>query len=156
MIVSFEANHAVAGMLEEKPSVALDRVPAGHRRNEKAPYGNVAKQDWWEHWVVMTNEPKNAVLIAARKSVCKQVEMLHWDAWPDGTWKDKGKHRAATTRLLICRFHWKQNIGHLGHQVVVMGVHAHYRTMNMLFPESVNKKWWRDVKDLILKHKVNF
>ena len=94
--------------------------------------------------------------MAARKNVCSQVELLHMAAWTDGTWRVKGKHRTATTRIMICRFHWKQNIGHLGNDVTVMGVHAYYRTMNMLFPESVNCEWWGNVRDLIVEHKVDF
>ena len=87
--------------------------------------------------------------MAARKDVCRQVEIRHTAAWIDGTWQEK-------TRIMICRFHWKQNIGHLGYHLTVMGVHAHYRTMNMQFAESVNSEWWANVKDLIVEHNVNF
>ena len=60
VIVLFEANHAVADMLEEKPSFASDRVPdrPHWERNEKAPLGNVSKRDWWEHHVVISDKEK--------------------------------------------------------------------------------------------------
>ena len=57
---------------------------------------------------------------------------------------------------MVCKFTWKQNIGHLGKDVTVMGVHGHYRTMNMLFNKTVNDEWWKKIKDLIVEHNVNF
>ena len=93
----------------------------------------MSRRDWFEHEVVITNERKNAVLMAARKNVCSKVERLHMAAWTDHTWTEKGKTKIATTRILICKFHWKQNIGHLGSDVTVMGVHAFYRTIEHEF-----------------------
>ena len=60
VVVLFEANHAVAAVLEEEPSFALDRASDNPRweRNEKAPLGNVSKRDWWEHYVVVSTDSK--------------------------------------------------------------------------------------------------
>ena len=60
------------------------------------------------------------------------------------------------TKILICAFTWKQNIGHLGKRIVVMGLHGHYRTMNMQFGQDVNNKLWRHIYEKIMEWNVNF
>ena len=116
----------------------------------------MAKREYYEHHVVMSNEPKNAILMAARKNVCEEVKEVHTASWVDGTWRVLGKTKTATTRVMICKFKWKQSIGHLGNELTVMGVHGHYRTMNMLFPVKVSSEWWINIHALIVEHEVNF
>ena len=57
---------------------------------------------------------------------------------------------------MVCTFTWKQNIGHLGKEIVVCGVRGHYKTMKMEFPTKVYDDWWNNLADLIRDHKVNF
>ena len=146
--ILFEATHAVAAMLEQKP---LDIIPGDTRGR-----GNLAQRGWYEHHVVITDEANGTILMAARKNNCAGVTCLHSDAWTDGVWKQKGKTRTATTRVMVCEFHWKQSIGHLGNSVRVMGVHGHYRTMNMLFAKRVTDEFWQTIHGLIVQHQVNF
>ena len=153
IIVLFEATTAVAAMLEREPSHVPDRPPPRH--NEKAPLGNMSARAWFEHLVCMGEESKGAILMAVRKNVCENIECVYSDSWVDGIWNVKGKNNTATTRVMVCKFTWKQNIGHLGKDVTVMGVHGHYRTMNMLFNKTVNDELWKKIKDLIVEHNVN-
>jgi hypothetical protein len=66
--------------------------------------------------------------MAARKNNCQAMECLYYDAWHDGTFKLKGTGQVANTKVMVCAFDWKQNVGHLGNKVNVMGVHGHYHT----------------------------
>ena len=152
--VLFEATNAVAAMLAREPLHVPDRPRSRH--NEKAPLGNMSARDWYEHWVVIGNEPKGSILMAARKNVCENIDCVHSDSWVDGCWKVKTKNRTAITRVMVCKFKWKQHIGHLGKDITVMGVHGHYRTMNMLFANRVTDEFWQKIKDLIVEHNVNF
>ena len=47
----------------------------------------------------------------------------------------------AVTRTMIAKVTFKQNIGHLGRDIVVCGVHGHNRTMKLEWPQ-VWKDWW--------------
>ena len=64
--------------------------------------------------------------------------------------------QVATTKVMVCAFEWKQNIGYLGKRVVVMGVHGHYHTMKMNFSNTDYEKWWDRINNCIDVHKVNF
>ena len=57
---------------------------------------------------------------------------------------------------MVCTFTWKQNIGHLGKEIVVCGVHGHHKTMKMEFPTAVYDDWWNKLAHLIRDYKVNF
>ena len=148
ILVLFEATPAVAEMLKRRPQFVPDRSRSRH--NEKAPVGNVAQREWYEHHVVIANEQKCAILMAARKNNCASVDCVFYREWMDGVWKEKGKWKTATTRAMVCKFTWKQSIGHIGKVVTVMGVHGHYHTMNMLFPNEVTDELWQKIKTIPL------
>ena len=57
---------------------------------------------------------------------------------------------------MVCTFTWKQNIGHLGKDIVVCGVHGHHKTMKMECPSAVYDDWWNKFAHLIRDHKVKF
>ena len=156
LVVLFEANHSVAALLESKPSYVQEPPQQRSLPNQKAVPGNMWQREHYEHHVIMTQDSKNAILMAARTNVCEEIEQLHTASWCDGTWKVNGKLKTATTRVMICKFKWKQNIGHLGNEVTVMGVHGHYKTMNMYFAAKVNNELWSKIHALIVEHNVNF
>ena len=56
LVVLFEATHAVAALLDSKPSYVQERPQQLSLPNEKAVVGNMAERDWYDHHVVMTNE----------------------------------------------------------------------------------------------------
>ena len=156
LVVLFEATHAVAEMLESQPSYVQEPPQQRSLPNQKAVPGNMWQREHYEHHVIMTQDSKNAILMAARTNVCEGIEELHTASWCDGTWRVSGNLKTATTRVMICKFKWKQSIGHLGNEVTVMGVHGHYRTMNMLFAAKVNNELWIKIHALIVAHNVNF
>ena len=155
LIVIFEANSAVADMLKQPPRHVPDEMNGPPRHNAKAPVGNMSKRDHYEHMVVMTHYPHGQIVMAARKNVCVRAQALDCHAWEDGHWNKNGKKKTATTKALVCEFTWKQNIGHLGRNIVVMAVHGHYRTMNMLFPDAVTDQLWQNKYNGIVEHNVN-
>ena len=80
-----------------------------------------------EHFV-QRGEENSVVLVAVRKDVANSLECLFHEVHDDHPYKEKGKPKMARTRTLVCRVGFKQNIGHLGQDIVVAGVHGHYRT----------------------------
>ena len=116
----------------------------------------MAKRDWYEHLAVISTFPKGQIPKAARKNVCHMIQCLECHAWVDGEWNQGGKKKATITKVSVCAFTWKQNIGHLGKRIQVMGVHGHYRTMNMQFGQDATTKLWRNIYELIVKHDVYF
>ena len=49
------------------------------------------------------------------------------------------KSQLGTTKVMVCTFTWKQNVGHLGNKIVVCGVHVHRITMKMDLSGEVTK-----------------
>jgi len=73
----------------------------------------------------------------------------------DHRYKFKGKEKVAKSRFLTCKVFFKQNIGHLGKDFVVCGVHGHYKTMKIEWPEAWVKFWDR-LADKIVKYGIQF
>jgi hypothetical protein len=80
---------------------------------------------------VVRGDEESAILVAARRDNTTALEMLHHEVHPDHPYKEKKKNKMARSRMLVCKVSFKQNIGHLGKDIVVCGVHGHYRTMKM-------------------------
>ena len=72
IIVLFAATHVVATLLEQPPRYVENRPQS--RQTGPAPTGNVAVRDWYEHHVVIGNDPKQPVLMSARKNNCSSIE----------------------------------------------------------------------------------
>ena len=108
----------------------------------------------YEHWVSRGNE-ESAVLIAVRKDVANSLECLFHEVHADHVFKVRGKLKMAKTRIQVCKVSFKQNIGHLGKDVVVAGVHGHCRTMKREWPE-VWHEFWKRLAALVLKFGINF
>ena len=104
IIVLFEATGAVADMLQQPPRFVADRPQSRH--TGPAPTGNVAVRDWYEHHVMMGNDARQPVLMAARKNNWSFMECHTSETWADGVFKGgKGKRRIATTKIMVCTFH---------------------------------------------------
>ena len=101
------------------------------RQTRPAPDGNVAMRDWCEHHVFIGQDADAPILMAARKDNCLKMECHDCKPWVDGRFRTNGKSMTASTKVMVCTFHWKENIGHLGDKITVMGVHGHRHTMNM-------------------------
>ena len=125
--------------------VEASEVDESMLRNLKAQEGTgrsrgVADRPTYEHWVVRANE-KSGVLIAARKNNTSGLVDLFNEIHQDHPYLEKGKKKMAVTRTMIAKVTFKQNIGHLGRDIVVCGVHGHNRTMKLEWPQ-VWKDWW--------------
>ena len=112
------------------------------------------KRDTAEHWVQRGNEAE-AILIAARKDVTTHLDCLEYDVYPDHPYTRKGRGKAATSRIMVCKVWFKQNIGHIGKEIVVAGVHGHRRTMKFEWPEALSRFWDR-LASKIRSHGVHF
>ena len=148
VIVLCETTAAVAQLLQQ-PQAAV-AVATGtdsqSRLNERKTF---------EHWVVRGDEVDSALLIAARKDTTNGVLLLDHDVYGDHAYTDKGKTKMATSRTLICEIGFKQNIGHLGTQIVVMGVHGHYRTMKVEW-QAAWVAFWDRLASKIKQYEVQF
>jgi hypothetical protein len=96
-----------------------------------------------EHWVVRGDELETAVLIAARKDNTTFLECLEYEVNEDHPYTEKGKPKMARSRILVCKVGFEQNVGHLGKEIVVCGVHGHNRTMKFEWPQELIKFWDR-------------
>ena len=132
VVILCETTEAVAALLGN-PAVAA----------EKPGVKGLEGRSTFEHWVVRGNEEECAVLIAARKDNCSYLQLLDYDPHPDHIYRAKGKHRIATTRTLICQVGFKQNVGHIGKNAVVCGVHGHAMTMRGKWPRVLDEFWKR-------------
>ena len=95
-----------------------------------------------QHFVVRGND-KSAVLIAARTDTVTSLECLFHEIFPDHPFTKQGRRKMARSHMLGCRATFKQPIGHLGREVVVFGVHGHYRTMKFEWPRALTAFWDR-------------
>ena len=105
-------------------------------------------------WVVRGNE-KSTLLIAARKDVATNLTMLDHEVTNDHPYTEKKVEKIARSRVLVCQVLFKQNIGHIGNEIVVAGVHGHNRTMKFQWPEVFNK-FWDGLANKIRKFNVKF
>jgi len=110
---------------------------------EKPGVTGLAGRNTYEHWVIRGQEKDSAVLIAARKDNCSDLQLLEYDPHDDHPYKLRGKDKMATSRTLTCRVGFKQNIGHLGTTIVVCGVHGNAMTMKYRWPKALITFWDR-------------
>jgi hypothetical protein len=109
----------------------------------------------YEYFVVRGAEPEAAVLIAARMDNTTFLECLEYEVHNDHNYTEKGKPKQARSRMLVCKVGFKQNVGHLGKELVVCGVHGHYRTMKFEWPQALQAFWDRLAKK-IRAHRIQF
>lgn len=104
--------------------------------------GGLEPRSTKEYFVVRGNE-ELVVLIARRTDNISTLECLKYEVHDGHHYKKKGKNNMARSRLLICEVVFKQNIGHLGEEIVVCGVHGHNRTMKLEWPQVWVEFWDR-------------
>ena len=97
----------------------------------------------YEYFVVRGDEPKTAVLMAARMDNCTYLELLEYDPFIDNPYPGKSKKKEAVSRMLTCKVGFKQNVGHLGKSLVAIGVHGHAKTMKIMWPLAWQRFWDR-------------
>ena len=132
IIILCEANAAVEALLKQPP-----------QPGDEAAEQRLQRRSSHEHWVVRGNEEGCAVLIAARKDNTTALEYLHYEVYDDHPYKEKKKNKVARSRILICKVTFKQNVGHLGKDIVVCGVHGNSKTMTVEWPVAWAAFWDR-------------
>ena len=118
----------------------LLKEPRSHGNQELE---GLERRDSAEHWVQRGNEREAALLIAARKDVATHLDCLEYEVHDDHNYTEKGKPKKARSRIMVCKVWFKQNIGHIGKEVVVAGAHGHYRTMKFEWPTALTQFWDR-------------
>ena len=84
-----------------------------------------------------------------------QLKCNYTEVHEDLKYKQNGTPKMAKTRIQVCRVSFKQNIGHLGKDVVVAGVHGHFYTMKIKWPEQWSDFWDRLV-ELVKRLGIHF
>jgi hypothetical protein len=95
------------------------------------------------------------ILIASRKDNTTGCHKLHNEVNEDHPYKERGVNKMAKSRMMVCRVTFKQNIGHIGKDLVVMGVHGHYRTMKIEWRDAWVAFWDR-MAGLVLLYGIHF
>ena len=144
MIVLLEANAAVADLLARPPVQPSRLAPPG-----------LDRRPTFQHFVERDPEDEKAILIAARKDTCSNLEVLRYDCHDDHRYTFKQKEKMARTRIMVARITFKQNVGHIGKEVTVAGVHASQMTMKIKWKAKWDEFWER-LADVIRSHGIQF
>ena len=128
VLVLLEANEAVSDILNQ-PAVAGNDDGVGLEKR--------STHEWW----VQRSQEQKGVLIASRKDNTTSVTVLDWLLHDDHPYTQKGKKSMARSRLMTCSIAFKQNVGHIGKELVVCAAHGHFRTMKSEWPQ-VWETWW--------------
>ena len=107
-----------------------------------------------QHYVIR-GDAESCPLIAARRDTCTGIECLMNDVNADSPYTEKGKDKIAWTKTLVCKIGFKQNVGHIGKQLVVCGCHAHNRTMKIEWPKPW-EKFWNRLFGWIVEYGIHF
>ena len=125
---------AVAG--SEQPSPSLNGLGTALADRATSEY----------HVVRMNEDGKNAILIAARTTLFKGVELLC-----DRNFKERDKKQ---TRLLICKATLKKPVANIGETIVIAGFHGNNETMKRTYPSDAEYVW-RETARLLKYHQVD-
>jgi len=142
VLVVLEANAGLANLLNASTSVESTQCSGLGSRPER-------------NYMVIRGQEKLSILFAARQDNCNSLECLHFESYEDRRYKHQGKERIARSRLMVCKVDFKQNIGHLGNEIVIAGVHGSRRTMNLQWQEA-HKAFFDRLHAQILSKKIQF
>ena len=117
VLVIVESSMALRNLLEQPPE-------------QGSAFTGLDSRATHEHWVQRGNE-ESCIQIAARKDIADYLTCMHHEVFADHPYRKDGKDKMARTRLMVCKVGFKQNIGHLGKDIIVGGVHGHYITMSI-------------------------
>ena len=142
IIVLLEANAAVADLLRQAPVQGV-------------PHSGLEQRPTFQYFVERGPEDGKSILIAAREDTCSKLEVLKYDCHDDHRYTFKRQERMARTRIMVARITFKQNIGHIGKEVLVAGVHASQMTMEIKWKE-VWGSFWDRLANFIRSHGIQF
>ena len=138
VLVLLEATQAVSDLLDQPAVAGIDHGVGLEKRGT---------HEWW----VQRSLEEKGVLIASRKDNTTSVTVLDFFLHDDHKYVERKRDRMARSRLLTCNISFKQNVGHLGKELVVCAAHGHFRTMKSEWPQ-VWDTWWTEVAIRLRAH----
>ena len=149
VLVIAESTDEMKKLLESPPA------PEATDAND-APQSRVEDRSTHEHFVFRSDEEEDcALLIACRKDVTTAMQMLYHEVHPDHPYTKDGRPHQAWSRMAVCKISFKQNVGHLGTDIRILGVHGNYNTMKIMWPTVWNQFWDR-LAAKIRQHQIRF
>ena len=139
MDLQLKKNPAMVVVVAEA-SAEVEEILKTCRSRGSPELQGVQSRDDHEHYVIR-GEEECAILIGARKDNTTSIELLEYHVSDDHGYNEKGKPKMARTRTMIAKIQFKQHVGHLGKEIVVAGVHGHYRTMKYEWPAALKCFW---------------
>ena len=115
---------------------------------------SLAARPGFEYWTVRGNEERSN-LLAVRKNVGRQPELLLWDRVFEGEYKTKKGRANAYSRFLICKVNLTTNVGFFGEAMVIMVVHLHFKVAH--HDKGLRKNqlaFWGKLVELIRRYDV--
>jgi len=149
LIVLAEATPAVEELLR------LPGIPGKPHADDHSQPPGLTQRESFEHYVVRGDEPVTALLVAARTNTCSGIALLEYNVDCDHEYTVKKKQKQARSRTMVCEVAFKQNVGHLGKNIVVAGHHGHNHTMKFMWPE-VHKQHFDLLAMRIGKYRIKF
>ena len=98
-------------------------------------------------------------MIAVRTTWGEEVEYLHQETFPHGTFKKNGKHHPSNSNVLIAKVHLKHPVAHLKTQTPVCMVfhfHNHCARGAVVGRATENKKMLAKIPELMKEWDVTF
>jgi hypothetical protein len=138
-------------VLAEASSETEEVLRTGRNLGDPTTKGLQSRDDH-DHYVIRGNE-ESAILIAARTDNTTGIELLEYFVSNDHDYTEKGKKKQARSRIIVGKVYFKQNVGHIGKEVVLAGVHGHYRTMKHEWPQA-HRRFWDSLANKIRSHGV--
>ena len=146
VVVLVEANEDV--------EILLRSLPQEEDLNRSRGINWLSGRPTHEHWVIRGNEDAG-ILIASRKDNTDACLLLHNEVFHAHEYKEKSVRKMAKDRIMVAKVNFKQNVGHIGKDVVVMGVHGNFRTMKIEWRDQWNAFWDR-MAAYVGRYGVNF
>ena len=145
-----ESKHALRvspNTLCRRTSALRHRLPQhGDDVPQRGKYVSATWRDWFTHHVLIGKDANGQVVIAQNAYGCN-CKCLLSEGWIDAfAWLIS--QNAAETKVMVCEFSSKPNIGHSGNTIEVMAVHCTYdtreeqRQLHLLCKERKHTSMW--------------
>jgi len=105
-------------------------------------------------WVLRAQE-EQGVLIACRVDLCTRIKTVDYNVFK-AFYRDNGKKKQGKSRMFTCMCTFKQNVGHIGKHVVIMGAHGHSHLMKGDCGSTKLNKWLDHLAAVCKKDGVHY
>ena len=146
IIILCEATEMTKRVLMEPPTF-INEEPRGLK--DPAPSEHVKNRITYQYYAILGTDTSGDILMAARVNNCETIELLEAALWVDSIKKERGKMKEQHTKAMVCKFIWRQNVGHVGKQLRLCGVHGYHHTMARRGTEEEFNEWWDRLAEMI-------